>query len=117
MVAMSLTVKVLSWVGVQRRVWERRQWAVQEASNQMERLTCRPFDEVTPASVKEAKLSTQAQATLPEAELKIELKDNDSVGGPGSKRIIVQVRWKNRGGEWDAPVRLTSWVFRGRRTR
>ena len=27
MIAMALTVKVLGWVGVERRSWDRRQWA------------------------------------------------------------------------------------------
>ena len=38
-----LTVKVLGWVGVERKVWDRRQWAAQEAANLMEQITSRPF--------------------------------------------------------------------------
>ena len=58
MIAMALTVKVLGWVGVQQRAWDRRQVAVQEASNLMERLTARPFDE------RHAGLDAQGAAAL-----------------------------------------------------
>ena len=44
MIAMTLTVKVLGWVGTEHRAWDRRQWAAQEASNLMEQATARPFD-------------------------------------------------------------------------
>ena len=47
MIAMALTVKVLGWVGVERKVWDRRQWAAQEAANLMEQITSRPFGDVT----------------------------------------------------------------------
>ena len=38
MIAMALTVKVLGWVGAERRAWDRRQWAAQEAANLMEQV-------------------------------------------------------------------------------
>ena len=114
MIAMTLTVKVLGWVGSQRKVWDRRQWAAQEAANLMERVTSRPFGDVTAESAKQLVLSPQARRLLPEAELKVEISENDQAGGAGSKRVALQLRWHNRSGEWDAPVRLVSWIYRGR---
>jgi hypothetical protein len=114
MIAMTLTVKVLGWVGAERRAWDRRQWAAQEASNLMEEATSRPFEAVTAASLKSLQLSPQARALLPAAELASEVAENDPAGGPGSKRVAIRLRWHNRAGEWDAPVRLTSWIYRGR---
>ena len=32
MIAMALTIKVLGWVAAERRAWDRRQWAAQEAA-------------------------------------------------------------------------------------
>jgi hypothetical protein len=113
MIAMALTVKVLGWVGVERKVWDRRQWAAQEAANLMEEITSRPFGDVTTESAKKLALSPEARRLLPEAELKIEVGENDRAGGAGSKRIALQLRWHNRSGEWDAPVRLVSWIYRG----
>ena len=48
MIAMTLTVKVLGWVALERRAAERRQRAVMEVANVMERITAYPFEEVTP---------------------------------------------------------------------
>lgn len=114
MIAMSLTVKVLGWVGVERRAWDRRQWAAQEVSNLMEEATSRPFGDVRTASLKGLAISPHARALLPGAELATEVAENDPAGGPGSKRVAIRLRWHNRSGEWDAPVRLTSWIYGGR---
>ena len=43
MIAMALTMKVVGWVAAERRAWDRRQWAAQEAANLMERVTGRPL--------------------------------------------------------------------------
>lgn len=114
MIAMALTVKVLGWVGVERRSWDRRQWAAQEISNLMEEATSRSFRDVSTAGLKGLLLSPHAQALLPGAELATEVMENDPAGGPGSKRVAIRLRWHNRSGEWDAPVRLTSWIYGGR---
>ncbi len=114
MIAMGITVKVLGWVSAERRAWDRRQWAAQELSNLMEQATSRPFEEVTTTTLKSLKLSPQARAMLPDADFTTEVADSDSAGGPGSKRLAMRLRWHNRSGEWDAPARLTSWIYRGR---
>ena len=51
-VAMTATVQVLGWVASERRAVERRQWAVQEVANLMERLTAAPWERVTPESAR-----------------------------------------------------------------
>lgn len=114
MIAMGLTVKVLGWVGAQRRIWDRRQVAVQEAANLMERLTARPFEEVSRDAARDLALSARARQALPGVEFKADVQENDKTGGSGSKRVMVELRWKGRSGGWDVPVHLTSWIYRGR---
>ena len=114
MIAMTLTVKVLGWMGIEQRAWDRRQWAAQDASNLMEQATARPFDEVTTTALEELTLSPQALRLLPGAELKADVVENDPAGGQGSKRVVVLLRWRDRSGDWDSPIRLTSWIYRGR---
>jgi hypothetical protein len=114
MIAMALTLKVLGWVGVERKVWDRRQWAAQEAANVMEKITSRPFREVKAETAQKLSLSPEVRRLLPDAELKVEVGENDQAGGAGSKRVALQLRWHNRSGEWDAPVRLVSWIYGGR---
>jgi hypothetical protein len=113
-IAMALVVKVVGWMATEHRAWDRRQWAVQEASNLMEEATARPFDAVSTTGLADLALSSQARRLLPGAELKADVAEKDATGGPGSKRVAVRVRWKDRSGSWDAPVQLTSWVYRRR---
>jgi hypothetical protein len=113
-VAMSLTLRVLGWVGAERRSWDRRQWAMQEISNVMEELSSRPFESVTAESLTHLALSPQARTWLPGAELEAKVEENHSTGGPGSKRLAIGLRWRNQAGEWDSPVRLVSWIYRAR---
>ena len=87
MIAMALTMKVLGWVAAERRAWDRRQWAAQEAANLMEQVTARPFDDGHGVVAEALGLSPQAKQLLPEAELKVEVGENDPAGGQGSKRI------------------------------
>lgn len=108
-VILTLTVRVLGQVGQQRRAAERRQRALVEASNTMERITARPYDEMTPQGDGALKISPDTAAALPGAELNVDVRD-ESVSGGSSRRVAVRLRWKNVAGQWEAPVRLVTWV-------
>jgi hypothetical protein len=117
MIAMTLTVKVLGYVGSQRRVADHRQRAVQEAANVMERITAYPYDEITGQRARQLTLSPSAQQSLPHAELAVAVMDEQPGAGRAAKRISVRLRWHGRSGEWESPVRLTTWVERRRPAR
>jgi hypothetical protein len=114
-VAMTTTVQVLGWVAAERRAVERRQWAVQEVANLMERLTAEPWDQVTTESARALALSEAIRRKLPGPELTIEVDGKDTERG--EKRLAVRLRWRNRAGAWEAPVRLTAWIARPRSSR
>jgi hypothetical protein len=116
MIAMSLTVKVLGWVALERRAAERRQRAVLEVANVMERITAYPFEEVTPDLTRRIRLSTTTGQSLPDSDLSVEVTNSDPGAGRSAKRIAIRLRLKGRSGEWEAPVRLTSWIERRRPT-
>jgi Tfp pilus assembly protein PilV len=107
-VAMGLTVQVIAWVAAERRASERRRCAVQEVANVMERVTARTQAHLTPEAARDFQLSEPARGVLPGAELSVSMEEIPA----GSRRVSIRLRWKNRGGEWDAPVRLSSWVGR-----
>jgi Tfp pilus assembly protein PilV len=117
-VILSLTVKVLGQVGHQRRAAERRQRALVEVANAMERITAFPYGEVTEAHARDLKVSPESTASLPDAELNVNLRDETAAPDRPSRRIAVRLRWKNPSGEWEAPVRLVTWIkpSRGRTT-
>ncbi len=112
-VAMTLTVKVLGWAAHDRRTAERRERAVVEAANVMERISAQPFEQLTPELAGRVTLSEAARESLPGAELAVDLQSGDGTGPAGlaAKRIAVRLRWRGRSGSWEAPVRLTSWKF------
>lgn len=109
-----LTVSMLVTVNKNRRTAERTLVATQELSNQLERLTARPWGELTPELVKQAQLSPSVAANLPHGELRIELQDVDK---PRSgKRLQGELRWQDRGNSWRPPLRMIVWVFEPKET-
>ena len=114
MVAMALTVQVLGFVAHDRRASERRQRALVEVANLMERITAYPFEEVTPGLAKSLALSRSARQTLPDSELAVDVAGSEPGTGRSAKRIAIRLRWRGPDGEWVAPIRLTSWIERRR---
>lgn len=107
---MAVTVQMLGWAAGERRAAERRQWALQEATNVLERLTAQSWASLTAEAVASVELSPQARAVLPDAELKIEVTSRP--GPPSAKQLVVDVRWQRPAGQSVASVRLSSWVYR-----
>jgi hypothetical protein len=114
-VAMTTTVQVLGWVASERRAAERRQWALQEVANLMEHLSAEPWDQITPESARDATLGEEIRGKLPDPELTVVVDERDA--DRGVKRLAIRLRWRNRAGGWEAPVRLTSWIARRRSDR
>jgi hypothetical protein len=116
-IAMTLTVKVLEWVAHERRASDRRERALAEVGNLMERITAYPIEQVTPELAGRMKLTPAALRSLPGSELKVDIAGDR--GGdapePSSKRIAITLRWRDRSGGWDSPVRLTSWIHARRK--
>ncbi len=116
MIGMTLTLKVTGYAGHQRRSADQRQRAVQEVANAMERLTAHPFEEVTVERGRALSISRAAVQSLPGAELTVAVDESQPGAGRSAKRIAIRLRWRNRVGEWEAPVRLTTWLERRRPT-
>lgn len=106
-VAMTLAVQALGAMAADRRALDRRREATQEAANVMERLAARPWDELTPEALGDAKPSPEARKALPGVTLKVAVAPQGDL-----KRLAVEVRWHGQGGPAEVPVRLTSWVAR-----
>jgi Tfp pilus assembly protein PilV len=113
-IAMTLTVKVLATVATERRASERRQKALFELANLMERITAYPFEQVTPELAKQMTLSPSARQSLAGSDLAVDVAAGEPGPGRSAKRIALKLRWRVPGGEWSAPVRLTSWIERRR---
>jgi Tfp pilus assembly protein PilV len=113
-IIMTVTVQVLGFAAHERGAAERRQRALLEAGNLMERITAYSFDEVTAERVRRITLSESARQALAGAELAIDVAAINHAADDAAKRISVRIRWHNRAGLWEGPVRLTSWINRRR---
>ena len=113
MAAMGVTVKAVGWVARERRAADRRSWALNAASNVLERVGGEPFEGVTPDRVRAIAEAAGAAGVLPEAAWDVEVADDPGSPTVAGRRVSVRLRWKDRSGDWTGPVRLTSWVYRG----
>lgn len=101
-------------VQLQRREHDRRELALQEAANLLERFTVRGWEAVDPSAAAELTLSEEAAARLPEALLQVTVSSSDATTDtePSRKAITVELSWKNAAGQQVQPVRLTTFLFR-----
>jgi hypothetical protein len=111
--AMTLAMKLVVGVALEQRGADRRMWALQTASNLAERIAAEPFAKLTTERARALAATASADRVLPGAEWTVDVADAGGPAPPG-KRVTLRLRWKDRSGEWTAPVHLTSWVFRGR---
>lgn len=114
-IAMTLAAQVTAGVAAQRRAWDRRGVAAVEVANALERIAARPFDATAVGPVEGLSLSSAAKASLPDAELTAEAVD-DPAGDIPARRVTIRLRWRNRAGDWDAPVKLVTWVHTRKET-
>ncbi len=107
---MVVTLRVIGWVAVERRAVERRERAVLEASNLLERAVARPWDGLTPDALASLRLDEATTRALPGAALAWGVVEEKEPAP--ARRITLEVRWRDRAGQAEAPVRLVAWIYR-----
>ncbi|WP_166822157.1 hypothetical protein [Thalassoroseus pseudoceratinae] len=80
--------------------------ALMTASNVLERITLKPWDEITSETAAEIALPTSIADQLPDAQLQVQVEPRDD-----AKQIRVLLSWQGTAGEQLAPIRLTTWVY------
>jgi type II secretory pathway pseudopilin PulG len=109
-VAMTIVAQTAGWLAAERRGAERRQRALQEAANLMERLAARPWAELTPELAKAQTLSPTTKSALRDGALDVTI--GPAEGDDSAKAIAIRIGWGNRAGGRVAPIRLVGWVHR-----
>lgn len=107
--ALTISAKLAGFSHAQYRSDAHRALALDEAANLMERIAALPADEITAERVAEFQLSESVTKALRDARLTIDV--HDEPGDLPTRRVSLAIRWRNRGGQDDAPVRLTTWMF------
>lgn len=93
----------------QRQSMQDRRFAIQEVDNVMERLCTRPWEELTPESVRDLPLGDDAARALPGSRLSVDVVQPDE--DPNAKRITVMLRWPAGSGRPDHTARLVAWRY------
>ena len=95
MVAMTLTVKVMGYAGIERRATERRQCGLLEVANLMEKITAERFDLVTARYAERITLSDETRRLLPDPRTWRRYRRNRTRARPKSQadRDQSQVAW------------------------
>lgn len=106
---LAMTGQVLYSTSLVRRENERRQCALQEAANALERLRGLPWSELAAEAPPQLALSDVAAERLPQARLSIQIRDE--VNAPAAKHLVVAVAWQLRNGQPASPVQLSSWRY------
>ncbi|HEY2155927.1 MAG TPA: hypothetical protein VGH33_09880 [Isosphaeraceae bacterium] len=109
-VAMTIVVQTAGWLAAERRGAGRRQRALQEAANLMERLSSRSWDELTPELARAQVLSPATKAVLRDGTLDVAI--IPETGDPPARRITIRVHWGDPSAGLVAPVKLVAWVHR-----
>jgi Tfp pilus assembly protein PilV len=109
-IAMGMMAEAVGWLATERRGAGRRQVALQEAANLMERLSARPWEDLTPDTARSLTLTRSSTSLLRDATLDVAI--TASAGDPSAKRITILIRWGDSSGNTAAPVRLVAWVHR-----
>lgn len=107
-VAVGIAAKSVVWVAAERRGAERRERAMQEAANLMERLAARPRDELTPALAESLTLSPATASALRDGSLEVAI--GPAPGEPRAKVVSIVIRWVDSSGGLASPVRLVAFV-------
>ena len=114
MVLATLTTICMAFFGaakVQRRQIFEQFTANQEAESLMERAQALTWDGMTKQAAAGLHLSPQAQKTLPEGRVEVNIEDVS--GAPPARRVAVIVHWRPLSGEPEREARLVAWRYKG----
>ncbi len=106
----TLVAQIVAWSAAEHRSTQRREIAVAEAANAMERLETGDSQSLKPHAMTELPLSPTAKEMLPSGKLTSEIQE--AKDPPNGKRIVIELNWLNQAGEPELPVRLATWVWR-----
>ena len=105
----SVSIPLLTVVAQERRSAEQRQFALQHATNLLERATVNGWSQMPVGEQSLTAAPTDVQTLLPGLERQVEVKELSET--PRSKQVTVSIRWKSRSGQFVSPIRLSAWIY------
>ncbi len=111
---MLMAIPLIQFVLAERVQTDLQQFVLWELENSLEVLAAQPAEKLTAESVAATPVPEAIKARLPEVQWKLQLTEIAAAeGAPAARRLNGEVRWKDRRGQWLAPVRLTTWIHAG----
>jgi Tfp pilus assembly protein PilV len=104
----AVLMPLLLSVTAQRRAGELRQVALIHAENLLDDLLSRPWAEITQDTLARQLAAEKTELPLPGLERTVVV---NSQINDDAKQITVELRWRNRAGQFTAPLRLSGWAF------
>jgi hypothetical protein len=122
---LAVCLQLLAAMAAQRSAADQRQLAVLEVENAMERLTARPWADLTPKTAA-PQLPPSLAARLPKAEMTVEISQSaadaaakriaisisQSAADAAAKRIAISLRWQDHAGQFVRPVKIVTWQWK-----
>jgi len=109
---MLVTIPTMHRIAWEHRAAVKRQIAVEEVSNLMERFTARTWNQIDNDAAKRVTISDSTRRQLADATPTVSVHSGPE---PDSKRITMTLTWTGRFARVNAPVRLTAWVYRNKK--
>jgi hypothetical protein len=106
-VVLSSVIPTLGWIARERQLSRRRQAALLEVGNLMERVTLLDWEELTSDRAAKFELSETLQRELPDARLTIRVTDDAEAH---ARQVLIELRWETTADRPAPPVRLAAWV-------
>ncbi len=111
--ASAVLLPVLVTVSAQRRAAEQRQYALILAENLLDDLVARPWDDITQDSSAAVVAGVHApdelqRLILPDLERVVKVTHGSDAL---TKQVSLELRWRNRAGDFTRPIRLSAWKF------
>ena len=104
--ATAVMLPLMVSVSAQRRAAEHRQLALIAAENLLDEILARPWNEITEQTL--SKLPATDAASLPGLQRRIAVAERPE---DAARQITVELHWRNRAGDFTAPLRLSAWKF------
>lgn len=104
-----ICVQMLAALALQQRVAERRTWAIETATNLMERYAARDWNDVTPETAATLSLEPETSGVLADAKLAVEVIEEQTP--VAAKQVRLNLSWDEPQADRSPTVRLSSWVF------
>jgi Tfp pilus assembly protein PilV len=106
--AVTTAAQLVVWsVGLHQAALKKR-CALEAATSVLDRVSLRPWSEITPESVKRETLPSEASEFLSDARLSVDVAEQ--ADRLPAKQISVEIEWAHSAGH-DQKVHLTTWVF------